>query len=107
MSCVLKIWDIFVFGSRLIAHANAMRVVLVSAFGLPALPAHNQQNVRKGIHLFKDRHFVCRSCAGIIFAGITYRIKPDELYILSCGKGRGRRPRPIPQLRMESSEGFI
>ena len=29
-----------------------------------------------------------------------YRIKPEELYILSCGKGRGWRPRPFPQLRM-------
>ena len=25
--------------------------------------------------------------------GKNYRIKPEELYILSCGKGRGRRPR--------------
>ena len=31
---------------------------------------------------------------------ILYRIKPKELYILSCGKGRGRRPRPFPQLKM-------
>ena len=25
-----------------------------------------------------------------------YRIKPEELYILGCGKGRGRRQRPFP-----------
>ena len=31
---------------------------------------------------------------------ILYRIKPEELYILSCGKGRGRMPWPFPQLRM-------
>ena len=29
-----------------------------------------------------------------------YRIKPEELYILSCGNRRGRRPWPFPQLRM-------
>ena len=29
-----------------------------------------------------------------------HRIKPEDLYIHSCGKGRGRRPRPFPQLRM-------
>ena len=31
---------------------------------------------------------------------ILYRIKPEELYILSCGKGRGRRPRPFSQVIM-------
>ena len=30
----------------------------------------------------------------------TYRIKPEELYIPSCGKGRGRRPSYFPQLRV-------
>ena len=35
-----------------------------------------------------------------------YRIKPKELYILCCEKGRGRRLRPFPQLRMENPEGF-
>ena len=35
---------------------------------------------------------------------IPYRIKPEELCILSYGKGR--RLWPSPQLRMESSEGF-
>ena len=30
----------------------------------------------------------------------TNRIKPEELYILSCEKGQGRRPRPFSQLRM-------
>ena len=29
-----------------------------------------------------------------------YRIKSEELYILSCGKGLGRRPWPFSQLRM-------
>ena len=38
---------------------------------------------------------------------IMFRIKPEERYILSCGKGRGQRPRPFPQLRMQSSEGFL
>ena len=32
--------------------------------------------------------------------GDNYRIKPEELYILSCRKGSGRRPWPFPQLRM-------
>ena len=41
-----------------------------------------------------------------MWARVQYRIKPEELYILSCGKGRGRRPGPFPQLRMQSSEGF-
>ena len=31
---------------------------------------------------------------------VMYRIKPGEVYILSCEKDRGRRPRPFPQLRM-------
>ena len=35
-----------------------------------------------------------------------YRMKPEELYILSYEKGRGRRPWPFSQLRMYSSEGF-
>ena len=30
----------------------------------------------------------------------SFRIEPEELYILSCGIGLGRRPRPFPQLRM-------
>ena len=29
-----------------------------------------------------------------------YRIRPEELHILSCEKGRGRRPWPFSQLRM-------
>ena len=29
-----------------------------------------------------------------------YSIKPEELYILSCEKGRGRRPRLFSQLRI-------
>ena len=29
-----------------------------------------------------------------------YRIKPEELYIPGCWKGRGRRPRTFPQQRM-------
>ena len=31
---------------------------------------------------------------------IMYRIKPEELYILSCGKRLGRRPRPFPHLTL-------
>ena len=38
---------------------------------------------------------------------ILSQLKPSELYIFSCGKGRGLRPRPFPQLRMWSSSGFI
>ena len=38
---------------------------------------------------------------------VLSRLKPSELYILSFGKSHGLRPRPFPQLRMSSSEGFI
>ena len=38
---------------------------------------------------------------------VLSQLKPSELYILSCEKGRGRRPRPFPQLRMQTSSGFI
>ena len=31
---------------------------------------------------------------------VLSQLKPSELYILSCGKGRGLRPRPFPQLRL-------
>ena len=46
---------------------------------------------------------------GVVSAGhsrsfFTYRIKPEDLYILSCEKGRGRRPRPFSWLRMENPE---
>ena len=33
-------------------------------------------------------------------SAVMYRIKLEELYILGCGKGRGRRPRPFLQLKM-------
>ena len=38
----------------------------------------------------------------LLWTGVDamYRIKPKELYILSCEKGRGRRLRPFSQLRM-------
>ena len=38
---------------------------------------------------------------------VLSQLKPSELYILSCGKGHGLRPRPFPHLRMWSSSGFI
>ena len=31
---------------------------------------------------------------------VAYRIKPEELYNLSFGKGRDRSPKTFPQLRM-------
>ena len=34
------------------------------------------------------------------------RIKPEELSILSCEKGRGRRPKRFSQLRKGSTDGF-
>ena len=44
---------------------------------------------------------ICKNSYRKIHKRIKYRIKPDEeLYILSCEKGRGRRPRPVSQLRM-------
>ena len=39
------------------------------------------------------------SCEGVKLNG-KYRIKSEELYILSFEKGRGRRPRPFSKLRM-------
>ena len=41
-----------------------------------------------------------KSYSRLEVTSIVFRIKPEELYILSCGKGLGRRPRPFPQLRM-------
>ena len=38
---------------------------------------------------------------------VLRQLKPSELYIFSCGKGHGLRPRPFPQLRMYGSSGFI
>ena len=43
----------------------------------------------------------------IMFGCVLSQLKPSELYILSCGKGRGLRPWPFPQQRMYSSSGFI
>ena len=40
---------------------------------------------------------------------ILSQLKPSTsaLSILSCGKGHGLRPRPFPQLKMQSFSGFI
>ena len=38
---------------------------------------------------------------------VLSQLKPSEVYILSCEKGLGLRPRPYSQLRMSSSSGFI
>ena len=36
----------------------------------------------------------------IMVGCVLSQLKPSELYILSCGKGHGLRPRPFLQLRM-------
>ena len=38
---------------------------------------------------------------------VLSQLKHSELYILSCGKDLGLRPRPFPQLRMYNNSGFI
>ena len=38
---------------------------------------------------------------------VLSQLKSSELYILSCEKGHGLRPRPFSQLRMWSSSGLI
>ena len=37
---------------------------------------------------------------GVDYPGVSYRIKPEELYIPSFEKGRGRRTRYFSKLRM-------
>ena len=43
----------------------------------------------------------------IMFGCVLSQLKPAELYILSCEKSLGLRPRPFSQLWMLSSSGFI
>ena len=50
-------------------------------------------------HFISARMLAVRTGVCLIH-GAMYRIKPEELYILSCAKGRGRRPRPLSKLIM-------
>ena len=52
--------------------------------------------------LFQSWLDKCELCLRktIIVIAMKYRIKPSDLYILSCGKSRDRGPRLFPQLRM-------
>ena len=43
----------------------------------------------------------------IMVGCVLSQLKPSELYILSCGKDRGLQARFFPQVRMQSSSGFI
>ena len=55
---------------------------------------YNQLGVTK-LLIMKDPHYQ------VIMVGcVLSQVKPSELYILSCEKGRGLRPRPFSQLRM-------
>ena len=51
----------------------------------------------EGILLFVQKHFVHTTSP----SGCTYRIKPEELYIHSCGKGEAEG-----RGLFHSSEGF-
>ena len=48
--------------------------------------------------LYPTAILVAQSVLSMIRCTMLYRIKPEELYILSCGKGIGRRARPFLQL---------
>ena len=43
----------------------------------------------------------------IMVGCVLSQLKPSELYILSCREDRGLRARFFPQVRMQSSSGFI
>ena len=60
--------------------------------------------IAKGVNNWKQLN---KNVASLqILCVIWYMIKPDELSILSCEKGGGRKPGPFSQLRMESPKGF-